>query len=128
MIPTRPLILGVGDTTIGLIYLTSDPLRTSSRAYSVLKTWAPISAWGTVLMGIGTVLLAAVVVRAHVDPNRSSLVMSLAAGLGAMWCAAWASQLAVTAHADKHVNYAGSAVWLFLGVLPHLFLAFGREG
>ena len=125
---TRLLILGLGDTAIGLALVTGAPSRTSSPAYTEIKHRAPIDVWGGTLLTIGLLLLLGLVLHARVTPRLTRLVEAVLGTVGAMWCAFWATALTATALEDERVGYTGGALWLFFGVVPHLALAFGREG
>ena len=128
MTPSRPLILGSGDTIIGAILLTGAATRTSSPAYAQIKQIANVHTWGAALLVIGVLLLVAALAHRHLPPHLAQRPQRACASLGAAWCAFWAVCLLQTANADQRVSYTGAALWFFFGTIPHLFLSFGKEG
>lgn len=126
--PIRPLILGAGDLTIGLILLLSLPVRTSSPAYRQIKQVGSIHGWGLALLLIGAMLLTASLLHRQITPQLGQIPERIFAAFGAGWTVFWAVTLYQTAHVDERVSYTGAALWFFFGTVPHLLLAFGRDG
>ena len=126
--PTRLLILGLGDTLVGLGLLLASPTRTSSPAYTEIKRIAPVNTWGAVLLVVGLLMLTGFLAHRHVTPSINRAVEALVGTLGAAWATFWATTLMRTAITDERVGYTGGALWLFFVAVPHLFLAFGKEG
>lgn len=126
--PTRLLILGLGDTVIGAALIFGSPTRTSSPAYAQIKALRPVTTWGAVLLTIGLLLLAGLLLHQHTAPQVNRRVEAVTGILGAAWCTFWATTLISTALDDVRVGYTGGALWLFFGAVPHLALALGREG
>lgn len=126
--PSRLLILGTGDLVLGLIFLLSSATRTSSRAFTGVKDIAPIPTWGLTLAALGVLLLLAAALHRTVTPAISRTVVAAVATLGASWTSFWAIELLLTAASDPRVSWSGGALWLLFGTVPHLFLAYGREG
>lgn len=125
---TRLLILGSGDTALGLALLLGGPARTSSDAFRVIKTYAPITVWGAVLFLIGSLLLLGLLLHRSVVPAVHSRITGGLAIAGAMWGAFWFTALLQSAHADPRVALTGPVAYSFYFTVPHLALAFGREG
>jgi hypothetical protein len=128
MVPSRPLILGVGDVALGLTLATGAPSRTSSRAYAQIKQVATVHHWGLGLLAVGVLLLLAVALLRSLPPQVGHLVLRACALAGAVWSAYWAVVLLQTANADARVAYSGAVLYGCFVVVPHLFLTFGREG
>ena len=128
MLPTRVIILGLGDATVGLILLLSTPVRTSSPAYRQVKQVAAVDVWGLALLLIGLGMLLIAACRRFIPGNLTEWPERTIAGLGAAWSTFWAVVLLETANIDQRVSFTGAALWFFFVTVPHMFLAFGREG
>jgi hypothetical protein len=125
---TRVLILGCGDLALGFVLLIGSPLRTSSPSFERIKQYAPIRVWAIALLIIGIGLLVTAALRPALLPASHARLEFLLATLGAMWGSFWFVALTQSAIEDQQVALTGPVAYSFFFTLPHLMLAFGREG